>query len=114
MSFTGAWAQSFAQPSTAILNLRGRVRFSGLKRKYSWIAMQYGATSKGSVGAVPAYGQAVTLRTLPAHAPRSQSTPEGRRRVLGALYSGRHRAHRIRVRPRPRLRSAPWIRAPRS
>ena len=70
MSFTGAWAQSFAQPSTAILNLRGRVRFSGLKRKYSWIATQYGATSNGSVGAVPAYGQAVTLRTLSAHAPR--------------------------------------------
>jgi hypothetical protein len=79
MSLTGAWAQSCSQPSTAILNFRGRVRFRGLNRKYSWIARQYGATSNGSDAATPAYGQAVTLRTLSAHAPRVVM-PTARRR----------------------------------
>ena len=87
MSFTGPCAQSFTQPSTAILNFRGKVRFSGLKRKYSWRAMQYGETSKGSVGAVPAYGQAVTLRTLSAQAPRVVMPTASRRSYRSMMPS---------------------------
>ncbi len=49
--------------------------------------MQYGATSKGSSGATPAYGQAVTLRTLSAQAPRVVMSTASSRSYMSIMSS---------------------------
>jgi hypothetical protein len=62
-----AWS-SWLQPSTAILNLRGRSLAHGARRHMRVIAWVYGVTSNASVGLTPANGQPVMLRTVLPHA----------------------------------------------
>ena len=75
------------QPENATLNLRPKFCVSSWPSKNIVSACAYGATSNDSVWQTPAYGQAVTLRTVLPHASRVVMPTAASRRIRSGVSS---------------------------
>ncbi len=75
-----------SQPENATLNLRPKSWVSSWPSRKKVSACAYGVTSNASVRQTPAYGQAVTLRTVLPHASRVvMPTAASRRMQVGRV-----------------------------